>query len=238
MIGNKRIVAIIPARGGSKRLPRKNILDLVGKPLIAWTIEAGLKSKYVDRVIVSTDDEEIAEISKKYGADVPFIRPMELAGDTSSSMSVVRHAIQLLREDGDDFEYILLLQPTSPLRTEDHINEAIQLLIEKKADGVVSIVKVDHPMEWTNTLPEDCSMDGFLSHEMKGLRGQDFPTRYLLNGSIYISKIEKILTSDSMIPNSNCYGYIMNKLVSVDVDTYYEYKLSEFLMKETMTNSC
>ena len=236
MIGSKRLVAIIPARGGSKRLPRKNILDLAGKPLIAWTIEAGLKSKYVDRVIVSTDDEEIAEISKKYGADVPFIRPKELASDTSSIINVVRHAIQLLRENGDDFEYILLLQPTSPLRTEDHINQAIQLLIEKKADGVVSIVKVDHPVEWTNTLPEDCSMDGFFSDEMKGLNSQEFPTRYMLNGAIYISKIEKKLTSDFMVLRSNCYGYIMNKFVSVDVDTYYEYILSEFLMKEAMNN--
>lgn len=231
MIGSKRLVAIIPARGGSKRLPRKNILDLAGKPLIAWTIEAGLKSKYVDRVIVSTDDEEIAEISKKYGADVPFIRPKELASDTSSIINAVRHAIQLLRENGDDFEYILLLQPTSPLRTEEHINQAIQLLIEKKADGVLSIVKVDHPVEWTNTLPEDCSMDGFFSDEMKGLNSQEFPTRYMLNGAIYISKIEKKLTSDFMVFRSNCYGYIMNKFDSVDVDTYYEYKLSEFLIK-------
>tara|TARA_B110000008_G_scaffold279997_1_gene330497 strand:- start:11001 stop:11702 length:702 start_codon:yes stop_codon:yes gene_type:complete len=231
MIGSKRLVAIIPARGGSKRLPRKNILDLAGKPLIAWTIEAGLKSKYVDRVIVSTDDEEIAEISKKYGADVPFIRPKELASDTSSIINAVRHAIQLLRENGDDFEYILLLQPTSPLRTEEHINQAIQLLIEKKADGVLSIVKVDHPVEWTNTLPEDCSMDGFFSDEMKGLNSQEFPTRYMLNGAIYISKIEKKLTSDFMVLRSNCYGYIMNKFDSVDVDTYYEYKLSEFLIK-------
>jgi CMP-N,N'-diacetyllegionaminic acid synthase len=232
MIDNKRILAIIPARGGSKRLPRKNILDLAGKPLIAWSIEAALGSKYIDRVIVSTDDDEIAEISRKYGADVPFIRPKELASDTASTIDVVRHALNFLKENGDNFKYVLLLQPTSPLRTVEHINRAVQLLIGKKADGIVSLVKTDHPMEWANTLPSDGSIDGFFSDEIKSLRSQDFPIRYLLNGAIYISRVEKILEDDFIVPRSNCYGYIMDKFVSVDIDTYYDLKLSEFLIRE------
>jgi len=203
--------------------------------LIAWTIEAGLKSKYVDRLIVSTDDDEIAKVSSEFGADVPFLRPKKLASDASTTIDVVRHALHFLKEEGDDgFEYILLLQPTSPLRTTEHINQAIQLLIEKKADGIVSIAKVNHPVEWTNTLPIDGSMDGFFSDRVKVGRSQDFPVRYFPNGAIYISKVEKILENDSITPKSNCYGYVMSRFVSVDVDTYYDLKLSEFLIKENV----
>ncbi|MBC8555357.1 MAG: acylneuraminate cytidylyltransferase family protein, partial [Candidatus Brocadiales bacterium] len=144
MINNKRILAIIPARGGSKRLPRKNILDLAGKPPIAWSIEAALGSKYIDRVIVSTDDEEIAGISRKYGADVPFMRPNKLATDESSSVDVVLHVINTLKEKGRESEYIMLLQPTSPLRTMENIDEAVELLQSSSSDAVISVCEAEH----------------------------------------------------------------------------------------------
>ena len=146
MINGKRCLCVIPARGGSKRLPHKNIKNLCGKPLIQWTVEAGIGSKSIDRLIVSTDDLEIAEISKSCGAEVPFIRPETLATDSSSSYSVLEHAYQYLFEQGDYYDYIIMLQPTSPLRTSNHIDEAVKLLKDKQADGVISVTEASHPI--------------------------------------------------------------------------------------------
>ena len=163
MIGQQRLLAIIPARGGSKRLPRKNILDLAGKPLIAWTIEAALNSKYIDRIVVSTDDQEIANISIKYGAEVPFLRPKSLATDDASSIDTVINVLGEVEIINQHYEYIVLLQPTSPLRTEIDIDKAIELLEKKSADSVISVCEVDHPSHWINTLPDDGNMQLFFS---------------------------------------------------------------------------
>jgi len=232
MINNKRILAIIPARGGSKRLPRKNILDLAGKPLIAWSIEAALSSKYIDRVIVSTDDEEIAGISRKYGADLPFMRPNKLATDESSSVNVVLHAINMLKEKGEGYEYIILLQPTSPLRTKKHIDDVIELLIAKKAECIVSICEVDHPIEWTGVLPDSQSMNSFFPKKLQGKRSQDFQTRYRINGAIYIVNAKQALEQKSLILNELSYGYIMQRKDSVDIDEDIDFKIAEVIKSE------
>jgi CMP-N-acetylneuraminic acid synthetase len=155
MIINKNLLAIIPARGGSKRLPRKNILDLVEKPLISWTIEAALGSKYIDRTIVSTDSQEIADISKKYGADVPFMRSIDLANDESTSIDVVLNLLKKLEEVGELYDYIILLQPTSPLRTTQHIDESVELLQLTNSDAVISVCEAEHSPLWCNVIPDD-----------------------------------------------------------------------------------
>ena len=230
MIGSGRLLALIAARGGSKRLPRKNVLNLAGKPLIAWSIEAGLRSKYVDRVIVSTDDEEIAEISKYYGADVPFMRPMELSRDTTSSMDVILHSIRTLEKNGDRYEYLLLLQPTSPLRTEHHIDEAVKFLAEKAADGVIGVTEIEHPIEWTNKLPENLSMDGFIPEENQGKPYQDFPQRYRINGAIYLYKVSAIMMGDGVFLKEGAYAYKMDQMDSIDIDTQDDFLIAEALM--------
>ena len=130
MLNNKTFLAVILARGKSKRLPRKNVLDLSGKPLIAWSIEAGLKSKYIDKLLVSSDDEEVLEIANKFGSDT-LKRPDELAGDTSTSLDAIKHSITIFER----YDYVMLLQPTSPLRNDKHIDEAIELLEQKNADA-------------------------------------------------------------------------------------------------------
>ena len=178
---NKTFLAIIPARGGSKRLPRKNILDLCGKPLISWSIEAALKSKYISKVVVSSDDEEILNISSNFGADI-IKRPYELANDTATTFDAIKHTINNLEK----YDYIVLLQPTSPLRNEKHIDEAIELLEEKQADGIVSVCEMDHSPLWSNTLPEDGNMRGFLREEILNKRSQDLEKYYRLNGTIYM----------------------------------------------------
>ena len=178
---NKTFLVIIPARGGSKRLPRKNLLDLCGKPLIAWSIEAALKSKYISKVIVSSDDEEILNIAKEYKAD--FIkRPDELASDTATTFDALKHTL----ENVEKYDYVVLLQPTSPLRTEKHIDEAIELLKEKNADAIISVCEMEHSPLWSNTLDEDLNMSNFLRDEVLNKRSQDLPKYYRLNGAIYI----------------------------------------------------
>ena len=216
MIKGKKVIAIVPARGGSKRLPKKNILDFYGKPLINWSIEAGLGSKYIDWVIVSTDDIEIADIAREAGGDVPFLRPRELTSDNASTVDVIVHLLGTV--GSHEYDYIVLLQPTSPLRTSAHVDEALELLASKDADAIVSVSPVEHPVEWTNTLPENHSLDDFLTESILNVRSQDLPERYQINGAIYIAKTDKFLAEKSLFLRQKTYAYIMRKKESVDID--------------------
>ena len=223
---DKTFLAVIPARGGSKRLPRKNVLDLKGKPLIAWTIEAAKNSKYLDKIIVSTDDQEISDVSTKFGTEV-LIRPDGLASDTASSVEVVLHAIETQNQP---YDYVILLQPTSPLRTVRHIDEAIELLFEKNANSVISVCETDHSPLWANTLPEDGNMGSFIREEVKGKRSQDLPIFYQLNGAIYLVNSASFNQSKSFIQTKNSYAYIMSKKDSVDIDTDLDFEFVSLLI--------
>ncbi|GIU70250.1 MAG: hypothetical protein KatS3mg002_1486 [Candidatus Woesearchaeota archaeon] len=230
MYKEKTILAIIPARGGSKRLPRKNILPLAGKPLIAWTIEAGLGSKYLDEVVVTSDSDKILEIANNYKVHI-IKRPPELATDTASTIEVVEHVLSSIDKK---FDFIVLLQPTSPLRTAKHIDEAIELLFEKNADAVISVCEVDHSPLWCNTLPEDLNMSNFLPKDVKGKRSQDLPKFYRLNGAIYICKTDKFLEEKTFFLNKNIYAYIMDRKYSIDIDEEIDFKLAKVLIKEIL----
>ncbi|RRS31269.1 MAG: CMP-N-acetlyneuraminic acid synthetase [Epsilonproteobacteria bacterium (ex Lamellibrachia satsuma)] len=227
MYKNKTFLAVIPARGGSKRLPRKNVLDLNGKPLIAHTIEASLKSKYLDKAIVSSDDEEILKISQKHGASV-IKRPDELASDTATTFDAIKHAI----ENTNEYDYIVLLQPTSPLRDENHINEAIELLEAKGADAVVSVCEMDHSPLWSNTLPEDANMSMFLRDEVLNKRSQDLEKYYRLNGAVYICKTDKLLEEKSFFLKENIFAYKMDRESSIDIDEEIDFQLADTLIKK------
>lgn len=229
-MNKNRYLAIIPARKGSKRLPNKNILKFGGKPLIAWTIEAALKSKYINEVMVTTDSDEIAEISKIFGAKVPFIRPNELATDKASSYDVVKHAIDFYRQKDQIFDYIILLQPTSPLRDYDDIDKAIKLQIEKNANSVTSVCEMDHSPQWSNTLPNDNSMKGFINPEVIGKRSQDLETYYRLNGAIYIAKTGSFINDKAFISNSMSFAYKMDKKTSIDIDDKMDFYFAQFLL--------
>ena len=222
---DKKVLAIIPARGGSKRLPRKNILDLNGKPLIAYSIEAGLNSKYIDNVVVSSDDDEILNISKEFGADT-IKRPDELATDTATSFDAIKHTI----ENSNKYDYIILLQPTSPLRDNKHIDEAIELLESKSADAVVSVCKMDHSPLWSNSLDDTLSMNGFLRDEVLNKRSQDLETYYRLNGAIYICKTDKLLEAKSFFLKENIFAYKMDRKSSIDIDEEIDFKVAEILI--------
>jgi len=231
MYKGKNILGLIPARGGSKGLPKKNIKLLLGKPLIAWTIEQALASKYLDRVVVSTDDEEIAEISKKGGADVPFIRPKELAEDDAKGIDVVLHAINWIEKSDNKCDLIMLFQPTSPLRTKADIDKAIELLFLKEAKAIVSVCEVDHHPLWVNTLPEDRCMKNFIKPEIMNKNRQELPVFYRLNGAIYIAYCDYLKKYKSFI-DKNTYAYIMPKNRSVDIDNEIDFQLAEILIKE------
>ena len=227
MFKNKTFLAIIPARGGSKRLPRKNILNLCGKPLISWSIEAGLKSKYIDKVVVSSDDTEILNISNELKVQV-IKRPDELASDTSTSFDAVKHAIDNL----ESYEYILLLQPTSPLRNENHIDKAIEFLEEKNADAVVSVCEMNHNLLWSNTLDDSLSMEGFISDNLLSNRSKDLKKRYRLNGAIYLCKTDKLLKEKSFFLKKNIFAYVMNSNNSIDIDTKEDFELASLYLSQ------
>jgi CMP-N,N'-diacetyllegionaminic acid synthase len=227
MLDGKTFLAIIPARGGSKRLPQKNILKLAGKPLIAWSIEAGLQSKYIDKVLVTSDDDSILKIAKEYGSDI-LKRPQELAGDTASSIDAIIHAI----ENSDTYDFIVLLQPTSPLRDAKDIDGAIEYLLEKEADGVITVCEMEHSPLWCNKLPEDNNMEKFLKDEEKDRRSQDLQQYYRLNGAIYIAAKKSILQERTFFLSKNIYAYIMSQEKSVDIDTKLDFQFAQFLMNQ------
>ena len=232
MDNKPRILAIIPARAGSKRLPGKNIKELAGKPLIQWTIEAAKKSVLLTDVIVSSDDEHIVEFAKKLNVNVPFLRPQHLAQDKSTSIDVIKHAIEFLENQGDIFDFIMLLQPTSPLRTSCHIDEAIGLLNDKGADAVISVCPTEHSPLWSNTLDDSDKMDSFISPEIKNTRSQDLPVYYRLNGAIYITKVERLLAENTMFIKDKIFAYKMTTKSSVDIDEIIDFTLAEAIMKK------
>lgn len=226
MINDKKVLAVIPARGGSKRLPRKNIKLLNGLPLIGWTIKAAQESKYIDRVIVSTEDEEIADVSRSLGADIPFLRSPELAQDTTSTVEVLLDLLNKI----DGYDYLCLLQPTSPLRTSEDIDGALAYFTEKDADSVISVCEAEHSPLWSNTLPADNSLSNFIAEEIKNKRSQDLPVYYRLNGAVYVIKTEKLRQKKALLLAENCYAYIMPGERSVDIDTEMDFYLCQMYM--------
>lgn len=236
MIGNKLVVAIIPARGGSKGIPRKNIRDLNGKPLISYTIEEALKSKYIDRVIVSTEDLEIAKISKSFGAEVPFLRPKELAQDDTPGIEPIIHAINyLLNDEKYNFDYVMCLQCTSPLRNSNQIDEAIDEIYKKDADSAVSVCESEVNPYWMKVI-KDGKMIDYISDNKFYARRQDLPTVYRLNGAIYIAKVGIILKNKNWYTD-NTVPIIMDKISSVDIDDEIDFKFAEFLLKRGVDNN-
>lgn len=237
MYKNKKFLAIIPARGGSKRLPKKNILDLCGKPLISWSIEAGLKSKYIDQIVVSSDDDAVLCISKQY--DITTIkRPENLSKDTSSTFQTIEHTIDFFKNNlGQEFDYIILLQPTSPLRTPEHIDEAIELLYEKKATCIMSVTIMEHSPLWSNTLDDTLSMEDFLSKDVINVNSQDLQKYYRLNGAIALCQKDRLLEEKSFFIKKNIFAYVMPQKYSIDIDTLFDLNFASFLLKSSRKNN-
>jgi len=234
MTQKNEVLGLITARGGSKGLPRKNILYLAGRPLIAWTIEAALQSGSLSRVILSTDDTEIAEVGRQWGAEVPFFRPVELASDNSLSIDSVLHAVQWLA-DNENYqpEYVMLLQPTSPLRSPKDIQKAIQIRQDKQADSVVSVTFVHQHPDWMKAISPEGYLVGISAPEQPSARRQDLPPVYALNGAIYLIKREALLAQKSFVVERTL-AYLMPPERSLDIDTLWEFRLAELIMQENL----
>lgn len=227
MFKGQKILALIPARGGSKGIKDKNIISINGKPLVAYSIEEGLKSKYVDMVLVSTDSEEIARISKEYGAEVPFLRPSEIAQDTSPTVEAINHALEVVNAERQ-FHSLILLQPTSPLRTCEDIDKAIELYFETNCEGVVSVREVNETPILMRYINGEGKLKNVVEYD-KSIRRQDLPKYYILNGSIYISKISEENTADV---NKLAIPFIMSKEKSIDIDELADVAKTEQYLKE------
>jgi len=230
MYKNKSVLALIPARGGSKGVSRKNVRHVAGKPLIAWTIGEAKKSLFLDSIIVSTDDGQIASVARRSGARVPFMRPKKLATDKADMMSVVMHALDWTERHGERYDYLLLLQPSSPLRTADDIDGAIRELIQKRRMSIVSVCEVDHPPHWSNVLPRSGSMRDFINTRIIGKNRQDIRTFYRINGAIYIAST-KYLKKRPEFVGADTYAFIMPKERSVDIDTEFDLKVADLLLR-------
>lgn len=221
------MLAIIPARGGSKGLPGKNIRMLKGKPLIAYTIEAALASQYITRVIVSTDDEEIAKISIQYGAECPFMRPKYLASDESLGIDAIKYTIEKIEENENlKIDRFIILQPTSPLRTTRDIDNSIELFNSKDADSVISYCKESHPIKWHKYIDAEGNFENIFEDKIKNR--QDERPSYYPNGAIFIFK-RKILLHNSYYTDRS-FPYIMDRTKSVDIDDMDDFNYAEFLL--------
>lgn len=221
-------IAIIPARSGSKGLKDKNIKLLCGIPLIAYSIRCAKESGMFEKIFVSTDSEEYARIAEEYGADAHFLRSEENSGDKVGSWDVVREVLERFEEEGEVFDTVMLLQPTSPLRNVEDIKNSFKQMKEKNANAILSVTEMEHSPLWSNTLDEDLCMDRFQNEKYQGIPRQWLPVYYRLNGAIYLINKEE-LQKETMFCD-RCYAYIMPGERSIDIDTELDIIMAEYML--------
>lgn len=215
-----KIIAIIPARSGSKGLPDKNIKIVCGRPLIDYTIKAAIDSECFETIMVSTDSKRYAEIAMGCGADVPFMRSNTTSGDAAGSWDVVREILKNYEEKmGIIYDYVALLQPTSPLRSAKDIKAAVRMLDMEHVNSVVSVTETEHPIQWCFPLPTDCSMSEYAKSPYNNVRRQELKKHYQENGAIYLVSANKILSNNYNLYKDKCYAYIMPRERSIDIDS-------------------
>lgn len=234
---SKRYLVIIPARGGSKRLPGKNLMKIGENPLIGRAILGAVNSGLDGDICVSTDDQTIADEALRYGPYVPFIRPERLATDEAKTLDVVMHAVDWFSERGSDHEAVIVLQPTSPLRTAHHLREAVELFERKKAEAVVSVCKLEHPLQWCAELGRSGTMENFGQTLNTQTRTQELAPHYRLNGAIYIYNVVSLKEREAFFYNEETYAYEMDRPSSTDVDTREDFMLAKFWESSIKANS-
>ena len=229
-----KILALIPARAGSKRVPQKNIKILFGKPLIAWTINAALNANIEMDVIVSTDSREIADISEMYGAEVPFLRPSHLAKDDSPAFKAIQYTLEKLATLGRIYDHLLFLQPTSPLRRAEDIEKAIQFFKFKNAQSLISVSQSDIPASWFMRLDKSYSLQPFINQSNQSViacRSQDLDGFYHLNGAIYFTQVDLFLKHQTFYSSKmTCYAFPMSQRHGIDIDSEEDFTLAEMYL--------
>lgn len=229
---SKKILGIIPARGGSKSIPHKNIKPFLNKPLIAWSIEALKKSGVADKIIVSTDDRGIAEVAKKYGAEIPFLRPAELAQDLTPTLPVLQHALKWIKEnEGYEPDIILLAQATTPGVQTFHFKEGVELFLSSGADSVISLVRVPggYSPHWQFNLKENGRAELFTGGSVKNVirRRQDLPETFIRNSAFYIFKPSLLFEKEPSFYGDDVRGYVMDDKYNIDIDTPEDWEEAE-----------
>tara|TARA_B100001121_G_scaffold217915_1_gene191236 strand:- start:695 stop:1393 length:699 start_codon:yes stop_codon:yes gene_type:complete len=229
----KKVLAIIPARAGSKGVKNKNIKSLDGKPLILYTIEEAKKSDQIDKIVVSTDSTEIAELSKKNGVEVPFIRPKELSTDSSLTYDVVKHCIEYYKNNGEQFDIILLLQPTTPFRTVETINNSVKILKNKAAyTSVVSVIDVEgnHPLRMKEI--KDNFLINYIDQGSENMNPRnELPKVYIRSGAIYAILTKSFYEEQSLVSNL-CSPIILDKIETINIDSPLDFEFCEFILKK------
>jgi N-acylneuraminate cytidylyltransferase len=227
MIAGRRVLAVIPARGGSKGLPGKNILPVNGRPLLAWTADAARASRYVDEVVLSSEDDAIIEAGRACGCAVPFRRPLALADDSSATIDVVLHALDCL----PTYEIVVVLQPTSPLRTAHDIDAACERMIEQGAPSCVSICVAEQHPYWMYRLDERQLLSPIIEAPQRVSRRQDLPTVYVLNGAVYVAEVDWLRRSRQFVAGQTA-GYVMPLERSIDIDTAADFEAFRTIVTE------
>lgn len=230
MYKGKRILGVIPARGGSKGVPLKNIINVGGKPLIHYSIQCAKYSKYIDRTIISTDDLLIKRVAEECGGDVPFMRPEELAKDTSKTIDALVHAVDTMNEIDGPYDYVVLLQNTVPLRKSWHVDEAIEKIFESDERSLVSVTEVEEHPILMRTLNEDDTLKNLLPMNST-IRRQDFPKFYKVDGAIYIQKLDEEFNLNTSL-NDGRLAYVMENKYSTDIDNYIDIKIVEYYLEK------
>jgi len=232
------MLAIIPARGGSKGVPKKNIKPLAGKPLILWTIDAALKSKQIDKIIVSTDDEEIVAVCQGTGVEIPFMRPKELAQGSSLAIDNYIYTIERLnREFNCNYEEFVVLLPTVPLRTSEDIDKAVELFSQKNAESVISSTTLHHPFEWVFSINDDGIIQRNNEIDIKKMMNrQESKHVYIPNGAVYVFKYSLLKEKNSYYSDKT-YAYVMPPERSVDIDTEIDFKFAEYLIGQRVSGA-
>ena len=220
-----KVLAVIPARAGSKGLPGKNYLSLAGKPLIQWTIEAALETRGIDHVVVSSDDESVLDLAKSLGV-TPHKRPAELCGDLSQASEVIADVVSVF----PGYQTLIYLQPTSPLRRGSHISEALERFNTGLKIPVISVVEVTQPPEWMFTLNEEGRLEPYLPADE--MRRQDTQLKFIPNGAIYIAHIDSLKNDGFVFSKSNSLPFLMNSKTSIDIDDKFDFEIAEWIIKK------
>lgn len=230
MYKGKKFLAVIPARGGSKRLPNKNILDLGGKPLVQWTIDAAENSKYIDEIIFTSDSDTILN-SVKTTRTTKQKRDPKLAQDDSKSLDVVFDSLDYYGKD--DIDYVMTLQPTSPLRNEKHIDDAIEQMFEKGADSIIGVCECEHSPLWANTIGDDDNMDEFTPKHLHNTRSQDLPPYFRINGALYITLLSRLKEEQTSSLKDKVFAYRMSQEDSIDIDNKLDFIIAQAVIDQS-----
>ena len=231
MINNKSVLAFIPARSGSKSIPNKNLNKIAGQEMLGYTIQAAQDSQVCDRIIVSTDDDEISAVARKYGAEVPFHRPNNLASDSAHMIDVIKHGMNWIEKNDQKYDIFLYLQPTNPLRKGHHIQEAFQIFFDNGANSVASVNKTRHIPGRTSPLPEDGRMNNFVDKATMQQNRQELEQYYELNGAIELIRWD-VMKAEWNWYGEKSYAYIIPDPYGLDIDTPLDMHFAEFLIKE------